>query len=62
MNQRMSDVYGKTSTNNCIRRANLRADERKEFVIRRRDGLICYLIASTLLQVATEIERLIEHK
>ena len=37
-------------------------DERKEFVIRRRDGLICYLIASTLLQVATEIERLIEHK
>jgi hypothetical protein len=35
---------------------------KKEFVIIRRDGPICYLIESMSLQVATEIEGLIEHR
>lgn len=34
----------------------------KEFVIIRRDGLNCYLIESVSLEVATQIEDLIEHK
>jgi hypothetical protein len=34
----------------------------KEFVIIRRDDLNCYLIESKSLQVAVQIEDLIEHK
>jgi len=36
--------------------------EKKEFVIIRRDDLTCYLIESVSLQVATQIEDLIEHR
>ena len=57
MNQRMSNVYGKRRPTIASGALIYVVDERKEFVIRRRDGLICYLIASTLLQVAIEIER-----
>jgi len=36
--------------------------DKKEFVIIRRDGLNCYLIESVSLQVALQVEGLIEHK
>jgi hypothetical protein len=42
--------------------ADLPKADKKEFVIIRRDGLICYVIESTSLQVAMQIEGLIEHK
>jgi hypothetical protein len=41
---------------------DLPKSDKKEFVIIRRDGLKCYLIESVSLQVATQIEDLIEHK
>src|ERR1035438_3049391 len=42
--------------------ADLPKSDKKEFVIMRRDDLKCYLIESVSLQVATQIEGLIEHK
>ena len=41
---------------------DLPGSDKKEFVIIRRDYLNCYLIESVSLQVATQIEDLIEHK
>ena len=42
--------------------ADLPKSEKKEFVIIRRDYLNCYLIESASLQVALQVEGLIEHK
>lgn len=41
---------------------DLPESDKKEFVIIRRDGLTCYLIESVSLQVALQVEGLIEHK
>ncbi len=41
---------------------DLPKSDKKEFVIIRRDDLKCYLIESVSLQVAMQVERLIEHK
>jgi hypothetical protein len=41
---------------------DLPESDRKEFVIIRRDGLTCYLIESVSLEVAAQIEGLIEHR
>ena len=40
----------------------LRQSNEKVFVIIRRDGLMCYWIESVSMQVATQVEGLIEHK
>jgi hypothetical protein len=41
---------------------DLPKSDKKEFIIIRRDGLKCYLIESVSLQVARQVEGLIEHK
>jgi hypothetical protein len=41
---------------------DLPKSDKKEFVIIRRDGLKCYLIESVSLQVAMQVEGLIEHQ
>lgn len=42
--------------------ADLPNSDKKEFVIIRRDDLKCYLIESVSLQIALQVEGLIEHK
>jgi hypothetical protein len=53
---------GQLITDRILAVADLPKSDKKEFVIIRRDDLNCYLIESASLQVALQVEGLIEHK
>jgi len=60
--QRDQTIGGQLISDRILALGDLPKSDKKEFVIIRRDDLNCYLIESTSLQVATQIEGLIEHK
>jgi hypothetical protein len=53
---------GQLISDRILALGDLPKSDKKEFVIIRRDGLNCYLIESTSLQIAMQIEGLIGHK
>lgn len=60
--QRSQSIGGQLISDRIVALEDLPKSGSKEFVIIRRDGLNCYLIESTSLDVAIGIESLIEHK
>lgn len=60
--QKDQTIGGQLISDRILALGELPKSDKKEFVIIRRDGLDCYLIESTSLEVAKGIEGLIEHK
>jgi len=60
--QNQTDKKGQLVSDRILAVANLPESHKEEFVIIRRAGLTCYFIESVSLQVATQIEDLIEQK
>jgi len=60
--QNQINAKGQPVSDRILAVGDLPKSDKKEFVIIRRDDMKCYLIDSVSLQVATEIEGLIEHR
>jgi hypothetical protein len=60
--QKDQTIGGQLISDRILALGDLPKSDKKEFVIIRRDDLNCYLIESTSLQVAIEVEGMIEHK
>ena len=60
--QNQVNEKGQLVSDRILAVATLPDSHREEYVVIRRDGLICYFIESVSLQVATEIEVLIQDK